>query len=65
VIGGTHLANARAELIQSTIRDLKALNPDLVVPAHCTGFEAIVAFSREMPNEFGLNTAGTQYTFVA
>ncbi len=36
-----------------------------VAPAHCTGFEAIVAFSKEMPNEFVMNTAGTQYTFAA
>ncbi len=65
VIGGTHLANAKPELIQSTVGDVKALKPDLVVPAHCTGFEAVVAMSREMPNEFLVNTAGTQFTFAA
>jgi 7,8-dihydropterin-6-yl-methyl-4-(beta-D-ribofuranosyl)aminobenzene 5'-phosphate synthase len=65
VIGGFHLINAKPEVIQSTVADIKAMKPDTIVPAHCTGFEAIVAFSREMPNEFILNTAGTQYTFTA
>ncbi|MGD0586822.1 MAG: MBL fold metallo-hydrolase [Oryzomonas sp.] len=65
VMGGFHLINAKNEVIQNTVADIKAMKPDMIVPAHCTGFEAIVAFSREMPNEFVLNTAGTQYTFTA
>jgi 7,8-dihydropterin-6-yl-methyl-4-(beta-D-ribofuranosyl)aminobenzene 5'-phosphate synthase len=65
IMGGFHLINAKPELIQSTVADIKAMKPDYIVPTHCTGFEAIVTFSREMPNEFVLNTAGTQYTFAA
>jgi 7,8-dihydropterin-6-yl-methyl-4-(beta-D-ribofuranosyl)aminobenzene 5'-phosphate synthase len=64
VMGGFHLINAKPEVIQNTVTDIKAMKPDYIVPAHCTGFEAIVAFSKEMPNEFTLNTAGTQYTFA-
>jgi 7,8-dihydropterin-6-yl-methyl-4-(beta-D-ribofuranosyl)aminobenzene 5'-phosphate synthase len=65
VLGGFHLINAKPEIIQNTVADIKATGPDFVAPAHCTGFEAIVAFSRGMPEEFILNTAGTQYTFSA
>jgi 7,8-dihydropterin-6-yl-methyl-4-(beta-D-ribofuranosyl)aminobenzene 5'-phosphate synthase len=65
IMGGFHLVNAKPERIQSTVADIKAMRPDLIVPAHCTGFEAVVAFSREMPGEFVLNTAGTKYTFAA
>ncbi len=65
VMGGFHLINAKPEVIQNTVSDIKAMKPDYVVPAHCTGFEAIVAFGKDMPNEFILNTAGTQYTFGA
>ena len=57
-MGGFHLINAKPEIIQSTVSDIKAMKPDVIVPAHCTGFEAIVAFSREMPGAFVLNTAG-------
>ncbi len=63
IMGGCHLINAKPERIQSTIADLKAMKPVHVVPMHCTGFEAEVAFSRELPESFTLNTAGTCYTF--
>jgi len=65
VMGGFHLINAKPEVIQNTVADIKAMKPDYIVPTHCTGFEAIVAFSNEMPKEFIINTAGTQYTFAA
>jgi 7,8-dihydropterin-6-yl-methyl-4-(beta-D-ribofuranosyl)aminobenzene 5'-phosphate synthase len=61
VIGGCHLVNAKPEVILKTVADIKAINPDYIVPTHCTGFEAITAFAREMPENFILNTAGTRY----
>ena len=61
VLGGFHLTGAKPELIQRTISDIKAINPDYIVPFHCTGFEAITAFAREMPDQFILNTSGTRY----
>jgi 7,8-dihydropterin-6-yl-methyl-4-(beta-D-ribofuranosyl)aminobenzene 5'-phosphate synthase len=63
VMGGFHLINAKPEVIQNTVADIKAMKPDYIIPTHCTGFEAITTFAREMPAEFNLNTAGTQYTF--
>lgn len=65
VMGGFHLINAKPEIIQQTVADIKAMKPDYIIPTHCTGFEAISTFAREMPAEFNLNTAGTQYTFGA
>jgi len=62
IIGGFHLTGAKPEVIQKTIADIKAVRPDYIVPTHCTGFEAISAFAREMPDQFILNTAGTKYT---
>jgi 7,8-dihydropterin-6-yl-methyl-4-(beta-D-ribofuranosyl)aminobenzene 5'-phosphate synthase len=65
IMGGFHLINAKPELIQSTVADIKAMKPDHIVGTHCTGFRALVAFSKEMPDAFTLNTAGTKYTFGA
>lgn len=65
VLGGLHLVNAHPDVLRQTLRDMQSIAPDYVVPAHCTGFEALVAFSREMPREFILNTAGTRYVFAA
>ena len=61
VIGGFHLTGAKPEVVQKTIADMKAINPEFIVPTHCTGFETVAAFAREMPNQFILNTAGTRY----
>jgi len=65
IIGGLHLTGAKPETIERTIADVKALRPDYVVPTHCTGFEAMTAFAREMPDQFILNTAGTRYVIEA
>ena len=65
VIGGFHLTGAKPELIQKTVADIKAIRPDYIVPMHCTGFEAISAFAREMPDQFILNTVGTRYIISA
>jgi len=61
LLGGCHLTGAKPEVIQQTIADIKAMRPDYVVTTHCTGFEAIAAFQREMPDQFILSTAGTKY----
>jgi 7,8-dihydropterin-6-yl-methyl-4-(beta-D-ribofuranosyl)aminobenzene 5'-phosphate synthase len=63
IMGGFHLTGAKEELIQRTVGDNKAMAPDYIIPMHCTGFEAFVAFAKEMPDQFVLNTSGTRYTF--
>lgn len=65
VIGGCHLINAKPEAILKTVADIKAINPDYIVPTHCTGFEAITAFAREMPEQFILSTVGTRFVIGA
>ena len=65
VIGGFHLINAPADRIRRTIADIRGLAPRHLIPAHCTGFEALTAFSREMPGVFELNTAAAHYRFSA
>jgi 7,8-dihydropterin-6-yl-methyl-4-(beta-D-ribofuranosyl)aminobenzene 5'-phosphate synthase len=63
IMGGFHLTGAKEELIRNTVHDLKRMAPDYVVPMHCTGFEATLAFAKEMADQFILNTAGTSYIF--
>ncbi len=63
VMGGFHLIGAEPWLIEKTVADIKAANPDYIIPMHCAGFEASMVFAREMPRQFILNTAGAKYTF--
>jgi 7,8-dihydropterin-6-yl-methyl-4-(beta-D-ribofuranosyl)aminobenzene 5'-phosphate synthase len=65
ILGGFHLINAKPEVIEKTVADIKAIKPHYVVPMHCAGFEAAALFAREMPDQFILNTAGARYMFTA
>ena len=64
LFGGFHLGfpGIPAEKGVSTINELKALNPALVSPMHCSGFQTLSAVQREIPGAFLLNTAGAQIT---
>ena len=42
---------------------MKTLNPDYIVPRHCSGWKAIPRFAQEMPQKFILNSAGATYLF--
>jgi 7,8-dihydropterin-6-yl-methyl-4-(beta-D-ribofuranosyl)aminobenzene 5'-phosphate synthase len=64
VLGGFHLTGKLFDpIIQPTIEEMKNIDPDFVVPMHCTGWSAVNRFSEEMPEKFLLNTVGTTYVF--
>ena len=64
VLGGFHLTGpAFASIIQPTINAMKKIDPDYIVPMHCTGWDAINRFMIEMPGKCILNTVGTKYVF--
>lgn len=43
---------------------MQSIAPQLVVPTHCTGWNAINAFAAAMPDRFLLNSVGTTYLFT-
>ncbi len=63
VVGGFHLCDADEETMQRSIEALKGVAPRLVMPAHCTGFEARRRFAAEMPDEFAASAVGTTLKF--
>ena len=65
VVGGFHLTGTRPEVIQRTVADMKAIGPSYIVPTHCTGFQAIQTFAKEMPEQFVFSAVGTRFTFGA
>lgn len=58
-----NLEEAAEDVITRTIGELKALGPQLVVPCHCTGFEATRRFAEEMPGQFVIGAVGTTLRF--
>ena len=66
VIGGFHLTGPLFEpRIGATIDALQALAPEVVVPAHCTGWRATHALAARMPDAFVQNSVGTAYELKA
>jgi 7,8-dihydropterin-6-yl-methyl-4-(beta-D-ribofuranosyl)aminobenzene 5'-phosphate synthase len=64
VMGGFHLDGPLFEpIIKPTIEEMKKIGPDIIAPMHCTGWNAINAFARAMPDEFLLNAVGSTYLF--
>jgi len=63
VMGGFHLSGSVFEpIIEETIKELKQMDPAVIVPMHCTGWKAIERFSQEFPEAFILNSVGSRFT---
>jgi 7,8-dihydropterin-6-yl-methyl-4-(beta-D-ribofuranosyl)aminobenzene 5'-phosphate synthase len=63
VVGGWHLAPYPDEIIAKTVEALKEINPDYLIPMHCTGFRTMMAIEREMPQKLILPSTGTRVVF--
>lgn len=63
VIGGFHLSGLDDERVTRVVDALRAFGVDWLVPQHCTGMEAIVAFASRMPAEVVFASTGSTFTF--
>src|SRR6266852_1923376 len=63
VIGGFHLGVAPPDYVEHTIAELKALQPDVVLPMHCSGRAFLAGMAREMPDRLVLSNTGSRFTF--
>ena len=62
VIGGFHLNGPLFEpIIPNTCKTLMELAPEVLVPAHCTGWRATHALAAALPEAFIQNSVGTRY----
>jgi len=63
VLGGFHLSGLFFEKIHDkTIAEFKNLNPQVLIPMHCTGWKAIQRLQEEFPSSFALNSVGSKVT---
>jgi len=66
VVGGFHLTGALFEpVIAPTVEALGVLAPDLVLPAHCTGWRAMHELANRLPEAFIANSVGTRLELAA
>jgi 7,8-dihydropterin-6-yl-methyl-4-(beta-D-ribofuranosyl)aminobenzene 5'-phosphate synthase len=63
VLGGFHLGIAPPDYVEHTVTELKVLDPDVVIPMHCSGRAFAAAITREMPERVVLSNTGSRFTF--
>jgi 7,8-dihydropterin-6-yl-methyl-4-(beta-D-ribofuranosyl)aminobenzene 5'-phosphate synthase len=62
LLGGFHLSGPLFEpLIPRVLADLAELNPDVLVPGHCTGWRAQHALAARFPGAYIPNAVGTSF----
>jgi 7,8-dihydropterin-6-yl-methyl-4-(beta-D-ribofuranosyl)aminobenzene 5'-phosphate synthase len=65
VMGGFHLAPFKEDYVRQTIPELKEINPNYVIPMHCTGEPFWDLARSEMPNKLLRAYTGTRFVFNA
>jgi 7,8-dihydropterin-6-yl-methyl-4-(beta-D-ribofuranosyl)aminobenzene 5'-phosphate synthase len=63
VVGGYHLAANDDNKVKDTVRDLKSLNPKIMLPGHCSGWRVKFEIEREMPGRLVPCSVGHRLLF--
>jgi len=63
IIGGFHLLNADHARLEQTIEALRLLNPDRIVPCHCTGASAVDRLRDALGKQVFPGAAGMTFHF--
>ena len=65
VLGGLHLTGVVFEpVIPATVAELERIQPDFIVPGHCTGWQARHEISRRLPQSYLESSVGTRLHFA-
>lgn len=65
LVGGFHLGPAPADYLDKVVAEIKTLNPDVIIPMHCSGDNFTQAVHAQMPEKLILGTTGSRITFGA
>jgi 7,8-dihydropterin-6-yl-methyl-4-(beta-D-ribofuranosyl)aminobenzene 5'-phosphate synthase len=65
LVGGFHLGPAPSDYLSQVIAEIKALDPDVIVPMHCSGDNFIRAVREHMPDKLLVSYTGARVTFGA
>jgi 7,8-dihydropterin-6-yl-methyl-4-(beta-D-ribofuranosyl)aminobenzene 5'-phosphate synthase len=65
VIGGFHLGTSPKEYLQHTLDELRSINPDVILPMHCTGEAFIAMLKDKLPEKVVFSNVGSRFTFGA
>jgi 7,8-dihydropterin-6-yl-methyl-4-(beta-D-ribofuranosyl)aminobenzene 5'-phosphate synthase len=64
ILGGFHLSGTFFEqILEETLEEMRKIDPQVIVPMHCTGWKAVHRFEKAFPSAFVLNSVGSRLTF--
>jgi 7,8-dihydropterin-6-yl-methyl-4-(beta-D-ribofuranosyl)aminobenzene 5'-phosphate synthase len=65
IVGGFHLGPAPRDYLDTVVGEIKRLEPDAVIPMHCSGNNFVQAMREQMPDNLIVTTTGSRITFGA
>jgi len=65
LMGGFHLGPAPKDYLEQVVAEIKEVNPDVIIPMHCSGTNFIQAIQRHLPDKLIESSTGSRLTFSA
>ena len=65
VMGGFHLFPAPEDYLRKTVEEFKALDPEVIMPMHCSGPSLLAMLKTDLADRVVTSTTGTEVTFGA
>jgi 7,8-dihydropterin-6-yl-methyl-4-(beta-D-ribofuranosyl)aminobenzene 5'-phosphate synthase len=65
VVGGFHLGPAPADYLKQVVAEIKKLEPDVLIPMHCSGLNFTMEAQAQMPGSVISTSTGSKLTFSA
>ena len=51
-------------VIEKTVDELKEIQPEVIVPMHCTGWKAVKKLADAFPDTFIINSVGSKFSLT-
>jgi 7,8-dihydropterin-6-yl-methyl-4-(beta-D-ribofuranosyl)aminobenzene 5'-phosphate synthase len=65
IVGGFHLGPAPADYLKQVMAEIKKLQPDVLIPMHCSGLNFLLEARAQMPDSVINTSTGSKLTFSA
>ena len=65
IVGGFHLGPAPADYLQQVVAEIKKLEPDVLIPMHCSGLNFLLEVRAQMPGNVINTSTGSRLIFSA
>ena len=65
IVGGFHLGPAPADYLKQVVAEIKKLEPDVLIPMHCSGLNFLLEARAQMPGSVINTSTGSRLVFSA